>query len=47
MRAALEAAGVTPPGASTLRGILRGEIERHEPALTQLPARPSPLHKAG
>ncbi|GGS81849.1 DUF2637 domain-containing protein [Streptomyces griseoviridis] len=47
MRAALEAAGITPPGASTLRGVLRGEIERHEPALAALPARPSPLHQAG
>jgi hypothetical protein len=47
MRAALEAAGVTAPSASTLRGILRGEIERHEPHLATLPARPSPLHRAG
>ncbi|WP_328934168.1 MULTISPECIES: DUF2637 domain-containing protein [unclassified Streptomyces] len=47
MRAALEAANLTAPGASTLRGVLRSEIEKHEPALAGLPARPSPLHRAG
>ncbi len=47
MRAALEAAHLTAPGASTLRGTLRAEIERHEPHLADLPARPSPLHRAG
>ncbi|MFC9465189.1 hypothetical protein [Streptomyces coelicoflavus] len=47
MREALEAQRITPPSASTLRGVLRAEIEKHEPALAQLPARPSPLHRAG
>lgn len=47
MRAALEAARLAAPSASTLRGILRPEIERHEPSLADLPARPSPLHRAG
>ncbi|PNG17591.1 hypothetical protein [Streptomyces cahuitamycinicus] len=47
MRAALEAEGLTPPGASTLRGVLRAEVEKHEPHLAELPARPSPLHRAG
>lgn len=47
MRAALEAANLTAPGASTLRGVLRAEIEKHEPGLAELPARPSPLHRAG
>lgn len=47
MREALEAQRITPPSASTVRGVLRAEIEKHEPALAQLPARPSPLHRAG
>ncbi|MFF9205126.1 DUF2637 domain-containing protein [Streptomyces sp. NPDC014986] len=47
MKAALEAAHLTAPGASTLRGVLRKEIEQHEPALAALPTRPSPLHRAG
>ncbi|MFF9124376.1 DUF2637 domain-containing protein [Streptomyces sp. NPDC014889] len=47
MRAALEAAHLTPPGASTLRGVLRAEIEKHEPELAALPARPTQLHRAG
>lgn len=47
MREALEAQRIAPPSASTLRGVLRAEIEKHEPALAQLPARPSPLHRAG
>ncbi|MEU6229966.1 hypothetical protein [Streptomyces sp. NPDC047042] len=47
MKAALEAANLTAPGASTLRGTLRKEIEEHEPALAALPQRPSPLHRAG
>lgn len=47
MRAALEAANVTAPSASTLRGVLRAEIEKHEPQLAALPARPTPLHRAG
>lgn len=47
MRAALEAAKLAAPGASTLRGVLRAEIEKHEPQLALLPARPSPLHRAG
>ncbi|MFH9826743.1 DUF2637 domain-containing protein [Streptomyces bobili] len=47
MKEALEAAKLTAPGASTLRGVLRKEIEQHEPALGALPQRPSPLHRAG
>jgi hypothetical protein len=47
MREALEAAKVAAPSASTLRGVLRAEIEKHEPELAALPARPSPLHRAG
>jgi hypothetical protein len=47
MRAALEAERLTPPSASTLRGVLRAEIEKHEPHLAKLPQRPSPLHRAG
>ncbi|MFF7534893.1 hypothetical protein ACFZB2_38275 [Streptomyces bobili] len=47
MKAALEAANLTSPGASTLRGTLRKEIETHEPRLEHLPQRPSPLHRAG
>jgi hypothetical protein len=47
MREALEAANLAAPGPSTLRGVLRKEIEQHEPALAQLPTRPSPLHRAG
>ncbi|MCX4994279.1 hypothetical protein [Streptomyces longwoodensis] len=47
MRAALIAANVPAPGGSTLRGIIRDEIERHEPGLAQLPARPTQLHQAG
>ncbi|MEV5659816.1 DUF2637 domain-containing protein [Streptomyces flaveolus] len=47
MRDALEAHRLVAPSASTLRGILRGEIERHEPHLRDLPNRPSPLHQAG
>jgi hypothetical protein len=47
MKAALEAANLTSPGASTLRGTLRKEIETHEPHLEHLPQRPSPLHRAG
>ncbi|MEU9597167.1 DUF2637 domain-containing protein [Streptomyces sp. NPDC048109] len=47
MREALEAQRIAAPSASTLRGVLRAEIEKHEPALAQLPARPSPLHRAG
>jgi len=47
MREALEAANLTAPSASTLRGVLRAEIEKHEPELATLPARPSPLHRAG
>ncbi|MCI3153211.1 DUF2637 domain-containing protein [Streptomyces sp. GB4-14] len=46
MKAALEAANLTAPGASTLRGVLRKEIEQHEPELAALPARPTPLHQA-
>jgi hypothetical protein len=47
MKAALEAANLTAPGASTLRGTLRKEIEAHEPELAALPTRPTPLHRAG
>jgi hypothetical protein len=47
MRDALLAANVAAPSASTLRGVLRAEIEKHEPELAELPARPSPLHRAG
>jgi hypothetical protein len=47
MREALEAADLGAPSASTLRGVLRAEIERHEPELATLPTRPSPLHRAG
>ncbi|MGW0495062.1 hypothetical protein ACWD0Z_06365 [Streptomyces sp. NPDC003007] len=47
MRAALEAANLAAPGASTLRGVIRAEIEKHEPHLAALPTRPSPLHRAG
>lgn len=47
MREALTAAGHTAPSASGLRGVLRAEVERHEPHLAELPARPSPLHRAG
>lgn len=47
MKAALEAASLTAPGPSTLRGVLRKEIEQHEPALAALPTRPTPLHRAG
>ena len=47
MKAALEAAHLTAPGASTLRGTVRKEIEAHEPHLEALPQRPSPLHRAG
>ncbi|MGQ5576055.1 DUF2637 domain-containing protein [Streptomyces sp. ECR3.8] len=46
MKAALEAANLAAPGASTLRGTLRKEIEAHEPHLEHLPQRPSPLHRA-
>jgi hypothetical protein len=47
MRDALEAANLHAPGASTLRGVLRAEVEKREPHLADLPARPSPLHRAG
>ncbi|WTC56863.1 hypothetical protein OH715_16955 [Streptomyces cellulosae] len=47
MKAALEAANLAAPGASTLRGTIRKEIEAHEPHLEHLPQRPSPLHRAG
>jgi hypothetical protein len=47
MKAALEAAKLIAPGPSTLRGVLRKEIEQHEPELAELPTRPSPLHRAG
>lgn len=47
MAAVLEDAGLIAPGASTLRGILRKEIETKEPHLAALPGRPSPLHRAG
>lgn len=47
MKEALEAAHLTAPGASTLRGTIRKEIEAHEPHLEHLPQRPSPLHRAG
>ena len=47
MRDALTAAGHTAPSPSGLRGVLRAEVERHEPQLAELPARPSPLHRAG
>ncbi|WP_330349256.1 DUF2637 domain-containing protein [Streptomyces sp. NBC_00582] len=47
MKTALEAAHLVAPGPSTLRGVLRKEIEQHEPHLAELPARPSPLHRAG
>jgi hypothetical protein len=47
MRTALEAAGHTAPSPSGLRGVLRAEVERHEPHLAELPARPTPLHRAG
>ncbi|MDT0472986.1 hypothetical protein RM863_12715 [Streptomyces sp. DSM 41014] len=47
MKAALEDAHLVSPGASTLRGVLRKEIEQHEPDLAALPARPTPLHRAG
>jgi hypothetical protein len=47
MREALEAANLPAPGPSTLRGVLRKEIEQHEPHLAALPTRPSPLHRAG
>ncbi|MFD8251925.1 DUF2637 domain-containing protein [Streptomyces werraensis] len=32
---------------SVIRGEIRAEIERHEPELAALPARPTPLHRAG
>jgi hypothetical protein len=47
MRTALEAAGHTAPSPSGLRGVLRAEVERHEPHLAELPGRPTPLHRAG
>lgn len=47
MRDALEAAGHTAPSPSGLRGVLRAEVERHEPHLAELPGRPTPLHRAG
>ncbi|PWI08343.1 hypothetical protein DIZ27_23175 [Streptomyces sp. NWU339] len=47
MKTALEAANLAAPGASTLRGTIRKEIEAHEPHLEALPQRPSPLHRAG
>ena len=47
MRDALLTANVAAPSASTLRGVLRAEIEKHEPQLATLPARPTPLHRAG
>jgi hypothetical protein len=47
MRAALAAAGHTAPSPSGIRGGLRAEVERHEPHLAELPARPTPLHRAG
>jgi len=47
MRAAIVAAHGTAPGDSTIRGVIRAEIEEHEPKLAELPARPTPLHRAG
>ncbi|MBL1107370.1 DUF2637 domain-containing protein [Streptomyces sp. 5-8] len=47
MRTAIEGAGLAVPGGSTLRGVLRAEVERHEPKLAKLPTRPSPLRRAG
>ncbi|MGY0067699.1 DUF2637 domain-containing protein [Streptomyces sp. QTS137] len=47
MKTALEDARVAVPGGSTLRGVLRAEIEKHEPELAALPTRPTPLHRAG
>ncbi|MET9098317.1 DUF2637 domain-containing protein [Streptomyces antibioticus] len=47
MRTALEFANLAVPSPSTLRGVLRAEIERYEPHLAALPTRPSPLHRAG
>jgi hypothetical protein len=47
MRAALQAAGHGSVAPSTIREKLRGEIEEHEPELRDLPARPTPLHRAG
>jgi hypothetical protein len=47
MAAALVAARLAKPSASMLRGILRAEIENHEPHLRELPTRPTPLHQAG
>ena len=47
MRAALVAVGHTAPSPSGLRGVLRAEVERHEPHLADLDARPTHLHRAG
>lgn len=47
MRAALVAANHDAPSPSTLRGVLRTEVERHEPGLMDLPTRPTALHRAG
>ncbi|MFD4572078.1 DUF2637 domain-containing protein [Streptomyces sp. NPDC058417] len=47
MRAALHAAGHGRVGDSTIRGVIRAEVEEHEPHLAGLPARPTPLHRAG
>ncbi|MFD6294535.1 hypothetical protein ACFWFU_06990 [Streptomyces sp. NPDC060235] len=47
MRDAFTAADLPAPTGSTLRGILRAEIEQQEPALATLPTRPTPLHRAG
>lgn len=38
MRAAITAAGLTPPSDSTIRGRIRGEVETHERHLATLPA---------
>lgn len=47
MRDALAAHGLDSPSPSGLRGVLRAEIERHEPELRALPTRPSALYRAG
>jgi len=47
MKTAVEEARLIAPGGSTLRGVLRAEVEKHEPHLAALPTRPTPLHRAG
>jgi hypothetical protein len=47
MKAAISAAGLPALSPSGLRGILRAQVEQHEPHLAALPTRPFPLHRAG